>query len=358
MKAAVTTGEKRGIIVKDMPKPQVQPGTLLLKTKYCSICGSDLEYLDGHPGQYRDSRKLRTGGILGHEFSAEVVEVGEGVEGWSIGDRATIGGRQMPCGQCYWCRRGLYHLCLGKGVSPRAFLIDILDIAGKGIAYGGAMAEYFLRPPTGVQKVPDNVTDEEAALVEPLAVGVGSVALAGLKDSDSVVIIGAGKIGLGTMLCAKAAGVTPVIVIDIVKSRLDKALEMGADAALNANEVDVISEVVKLTEAGPDAVIICVRDARVFNQAVDMVRRAGTIVITGFILPMEVNPFFWIWKQLTIIGNLGQYGRGVLDSSMRLISQRGVNVKPLISAIMPLEEVQRAFDSMYSGENIVVLLKP
>ena len=110
MKAVVTTGEKRGIIVEDIPKPQVQPGTLLLKTKYCSICGSDLEYLDGCFEYFKSGvGKLHAGAILGHEFCAEVTEVGEGVKGWSIVDRATIGGVQQSCGQCYLCQRRLPH---------------------------------------------------------------------------------------------------------------------------------------------------------------------------------------------------------------------------------------------------------
>jgi len=282
MKAAVVKG-KRLIAYEEVPTPSVQPETLLLKTKCCSICGTDLEYLDSFFGF------PKAGAILGHEFCAEVAEVGEGVEGWSIGDRVTTGDGRLPCGQCYYCRRQLHHLCQGKDVSPRTFPFQ--DRRSYGGRRSGAMAEYFLRPPISVQKVPYNVSDEEAALVEPLRTGVSGVKITGLKPGDSAVVIGAGKIGLGTLLCAKAAGAAPVIVTDLVKSRLDKALEMGADAALNPNEVDVISEVVKLTEAGPDAVLICVRAGEVLNQAVDMVRRAGIIGLAGFVPKTEIDPF-------------------------------------------------------------------
>jgi len=355
MKAAVTTGRKREIVVEEVPTPSVRPGTLLLKTKYCSICGSDLEYLDGDFEYFKgEAGKLHAGAILGHEFCAEVAEVGEGVEGWSVGDRVTLGGLRRGCGQCYFCRRRLYHLCLGvAGIRATSYP----DVTPGG--YGGklveAMAEYFVRSPTSVQKVPDSVSDEEAALVEPLASGVSAATAAGLRPGDSAVIIGAGKIGLGALLCAKVAGASPVIVIDLVKSRLDKALEMGADAALNANEVDAISEVVKLTEAGPDAVLICARAGKVLNQAVDMVRRGGIIVLVGFVPPTEVNPGIWIWKNLRFIG---VEGFSPLSMPMNLIAHKQVNVKPLISEIIPLVEAQRAFDSMYSGRNIAVLLKP
>ncbi len=228
MKAVVTTGEKRGVVVEEVPTPSVWPGTLLLKTKYCSICGSDLEYLDGDFEYFKgEAGKLRAGAILGHEFCAEVAEIGEGVKGWSIGDRATLGGVRQGCGQCYFCQRRLPHLCLG--VTGLRAISDV-DLRPGGYADRfGAMAEYFIRPSTSVLKVPDSVSDEEAALVEPLSNGVSAVKAAELKLGDTAVIIGAGKIGLGALLCAKVAGASPVIVIDVIKSRLDKALEMGAD---------------------------------------------------------------------------------------------------------------------------------
>jgi len=354
MKAVVTTGEKRGLTIEEVPTPQVQPGTLLLKTKYCSICGSDLEYFDGS-FEFFKGGELHAGAIVGHEFCAEVVEIGEGIKGWSIGDRVAPGGTRRPCGQCYFCQHRLYQFC--SGGSQRALPYD--NVPGGYGSKNGAMAEYFIRPPNAVQKVSDSVSDEEAALVEPLATGVSGVAAAGLRSGESAVVFGAGKIGLGTMLCAKAAGAAPVIVVDVVKSRLDKALEMGADAALNAKEVDVVSEVVKLTEEGPDAIIVCVRDGKVLNQAIDMVRRGGIIVLIGFVPPTEINPGLWILKNLRFVGVLGQIiGISPMGTSMSLIAHKQVNVKPLISKIMPFEEAQSAIDSMYSGENIVVLLEP
>ncbi|MDD4877119.1 MAG: zinc-binding dehydrogenase [Dehalococcoidales bacterium] len=352
MKAVVTTGKKRGIVIKDIPKPQVRTGTLLLKTKCCSICGSDLEYVDGSFEWRGTAGELHAGAILGHEFCAEVTEIGEGVEGWSIGDRATLGGVRQGCGQCYYCRRRLFHLCMGG--RKRALFYNETTPGGYGSKFG-AMTEYFVRPPSSLQKVPDNVSDAEAALVEPLSNGVGAARAAELKPGDSAVIIGAGKIGLGAMLAAKVAGASPVIVVDMVKSRLDKALEMGADAVINAKEVDVISKVVNLTEEGPDAVIICVRDGEVLNQAIDIVRRGGIIVLVGNVPPTEVNPGLWYIKNLRFIGILGF---SPLSIPMNLIAHKQVNVMPMISEIVPIEEAQRAFDSMYSGENIVVLLKP
>lgn len=352
MKAAVTTGKRKEIVVKDIPKPEVQPGTLLMKTKYCSICGSDLEYLNGDFEWRGKCGELHADAILGHEFCAEVAEVGEGVRGWSVGDRATIGGGMQSCGHCYFCRRRLYHLCYG-GRPRQVFYNEHLPdgYGGK----NGAFCEYFLTRPGSLLKLPDSVSDEEGALVEPLNVGLSAVQAAELKTGDTVVVIGAGKIGIGAMLAAKASGVSPVIITDLVESRLAKALEMGADAAFNPNKVDVISEVVKLTEEGPDAVIIAVREGKVLNQAIDMVRRGGIISLVGAASPTEVDPRLWYMKHLRFVGTIAFTP---ITYSLNLIAHKQVNLKPMISAIMSLDEVQKAFDSMYSGENIVVLLKP
>jgi (R,R)-butanediol dehydrogenase/meso-butanediol dehydrogenase/diacetyl reductase len=351
MKAVVTTGVKRKVVIEDIPRPEVQPGTLLLKTKYCAICGTDLEYLDGTL-EYRKGGNLHAGAILGHEFSAEVVAIGEGVSGWQLGDRVTTSGMRQPCGECYYCRRRMSHLCLGRE-NARAIYTEVTP-GGYGNRFG-AMTEYFLRAPVGVLKLPESVSDEEGALIEPLNVGVGAVEAAEIRPGDSTVIIGAGKIGLGAMLCAKAAGASPLIMVDLNPNRLAKAKEMGADFVLNASEVDVVSEIVKLTEAGPDSVLICVRDGEVLNEAIDMVRRGGKLVIVGQVPPVKVTPGYWIVKQLRIEAVLG---KSPMITSLNLIAHKKVNIKPLISEILPLTEAQRGFDSIWSGKNLAVLLKP
>jgi len=330
---------------KEVPTPSIGPGMLLLKTKYCCICGSDLGYLDNKmPGN-----PVTAGAILGHEFLAEVAAVGEDVEGWSVGERAVPGFRK-PCGQCYWCRRGLHHLCIGAPTQR---------IPSKGISYAsiaGAMAEYFVRPPSSLLKVPDSISDEEAGVSQPLTVGTWMVHCSGLQWGDSAAVIGAGHIGLSTMACVRAVGAAPIIVTDMIKPRLDAALEMGADVVLNPNEVDVVSEITKLTEVGVDVAFISVREADVLQQAFDMVRIEGRIIICGTPAPEALDTGRWVGKRVRIEGCLNRGAK--MDATLRLLEYKRVNVKPLISEIMPLEDVQRAFDSMYSGKNIAVLLKP
>jgi len=364
VKACVATGEKRRIECKEVPTPTIEPGMLLLKTKYSPICGSDLEYLDGslalvaqgvtHPGAIMGhlaaaqlgldkamdmpARVITPGSVPGHEFVAEIAEVGEGVNGWAVGDRVVPGS-------------GLPGVPQPQRVVTRQF---------GGYETYRSFAEYMLTSPMAVQKVPDHISDEAAALVEPLGTGSGSVVASGLRPGQSGVIIGAGKIGLLAMMSAKVYGAAPVIVVDVVQSRLDKALELGADAVVNASKVDAVSEVVKLTGDGANAVIICVRDGAVLNQAVEMGSRGATIVLAGFVPPTEVNPMLWTVKQLRIVGVLGGPfgGPNVMVLSMHLISHQQIDPRPLISEIIPFDDCQRAVDSVYSGENIAVLFKP
>ena len=349
MKAAVTTGVKREIVVKEVPTPTVQPGKVLLKTLCCSICGTDLEYLDNSLA-YRPGGELKAGAIVGHEYCAEVVELGEGVQGWSLGDRATVSGVRPTCGECYFCRRRLPHLCHGKE-NERGIYTQATGYGGK----TGALAEYILRAPSAILKIPEHVSSEEAALVEPLNVSVGSVNVAEIEPGDSAIIIGAGKIGLGTLLVAKAAGASPLIVVDIHPNRLDIARKMGADIVLNAREDDVTEEAVKATRAGPDVVFICVRDGEVFNDSVDMVRRGGRIVVVGQIVPTQVNPGMWIPKKLTINGVFRQTP---MIRSLNLVANGLVDLTPMITEKIPLEEIQRGFDDMWSGKNIVSMMVP
>lgn len=343
MKACQATGQLREIECLEVPVPEVEPGYLLLKTRYTCICGSDLEYLDGslslimHGLTQRrpanDGRDepppmgIRPGAIPGHEFVAEVVAVGEGVSGWVVGDRAVpLTGNPLPPGR-----------------APE----------NPGYETYRCMAEYFRSSPYGVQKVPDHVSDEEAVFVEPLCTGNGAVAAAGVRPGQSVVVIGAGKIGLLAAMSAKVAGASPVISVDLVDSRLDKALEVGVDAVVNPGEVDLIAEVARLTDGGPNAILICVRDGKVLNQAAEMAKPGASIVLAGFVAPMEVNPMLWTVKRLKVIGILG----GSMLDAMYMIARKQIDPTPLISEVIAFDECQRAIDSVYSGENIAVLMR-
>ena len=351
MKAAVTTGKLREITLQEVPIPELRPGKILLKTAYCSVCGTDLEYLDNTLA-YRKGGALHAGAILGHEYSAVVAEVGEGVTGFEVGDRVTGSGLWDYCGECYFCRRGMVRMCLGKE-HERSVYTQVPE-GGYGNR-NGAMAEYMLRSPSQLMKLPDEVSGVEGSLMEPLMVATGSVQAAELTIGDTVVVIGTGKIGLGVIGVAKASGASRVIGVDVHAHRLQTALRMGADVVLNPQKIDLVSEVVRMTGAGPDVVIICVRDSQVLDTAVDMIRRGGKIVIVGQIPPTEVNPGMWLVKKLRIEAVLGGPPWII---PLNLVASGRVDLTPMISEVIPLAEAQRAFDDLWSGKNVVSMLKP
>lgn len=355
MKAVSIVGKGK-VRIEDIPKPAVAPGMLLIKVTYCSLCGSDIERVYGShwdtDGPWLASIR---GSILGHEWVGSVEEIGQGVEGWSVGDR-TVDGR-LFCGRCWYCVRGMSLLCMGGRV--RAHPYDNLQ-SGKTPAPEryGALTEYVVRAAAGRLKVPDHVSDEEAAMSEPLATGVTSVLNAEVRLADATVIIGCGHIGLSVLAAAKAAGAAPIIAIDKIDARLDAAREMGANITLNADKTDVIKKVVDITEAGPDVIFIAVSSQAtgILEQAFEMVRYHGRIMIVGNAAPATLNPGRWLTKEVRVEGTV-HMGEAMIPS-MKLIENGQVNLKPMVTEVIPLEEAQRAFDSLHNGTNIAVVLKP
>jgi len=354
---AVSVAGKGKVQIEEIPKPKVGPGMLLIKVIYCSLCGSDIERVYGAQwdtdGPYLNYIR---GSILGHEWVGRVEEVGEGVQGWNVGDR-TVDGR-LFCGRCWYCVRGMPFLCMGGRVRGHPY--DYVRSAGSTPSPEryGALTEYVVRPATGRLKVPDHVSDEEAAMSEPLATGVTSVLNAEVRLADTTVIIGCGHIGLSVLAAAKAAGAAPIIAIDKIDARLEIAREMGANITLNAGDTDVIEEVVDITEAGPDVIFLAVSSqaADIVEQAFEMVRYHGRIMIVGNPAPATLQPGRWLTKEVRIEGTV-HTGEAMIPS-MKLIENGQVNLKPMVTEVVPLEEAQRAFDSLHQGTNVAVVLKP
>jgi L-iditol 2-dehydrogenase len=351
---AVSVAGKGKVQIEEIPRPEVSPGALLLKVIYCSLCGSDIERVYGpHWDTNNPLLANLKGSILGHEWVGKVEEIGEGVEGWSVGDR-TVDGR-LYCGRCWYCVRGMSFLCMGGRVRGHPY-----DFAQPepGPPRWGALAEYVLRPAAGRLKVPQHVSDEEAAMSEPLATGITSVLNAEVRLAESTVVIGCGHIGLSVLAAAKAAGAAPLIAIDKIDARLEVARDMGANITLNATKVDVIEEVVNITGAGPDVIFLATSSQApgIVEQAFEMVRYHGRIMIVGQAAPATLLPGRWLIKEVRIEGTV-HMGEAMIPA-MKLIENGQVNLKPMITEIIPLVEAQRAFDSMHNGTNIAVLLKP
>ena len=337
---AVRWHGRRDLRLEDIPEPQVKPGFIKVKVKACGICGTDLnEYLNGPifiPTEKPHPLTGRTAPVtIGHEFAGEVVDIGEGVKGFEVGDRVAVF-PVIHCGECYFCRRGMENLCVNFGVT--------------GLSEDGGFAEYALVRPYQAYKIPESVSFEEAALVEPLSVGVRAVKKAGLLPGDSVVIIGAGPIGLSVLLVARASGAGKVIVVEPSRVRRKKALELGADIAIDPSgrsTEEVVEDIVGETELGADVSFECVGLNETFKTAVESIRKGGRAVILGvFKCLTSFNAKGLVVGEKSIVGSVSHsaddFCRGI-----SLIASGRVDVRPMITSRVGLEEIiERGFEEL------------
>lgn len=350
MKAALWY-KKGDIRLEDIPAPDPGPGQVKVKVKTCGICGSDLhEYRDGpfiipsrpHPLTNREGGPV----ILGHEFSGEVEKVGEGVTRFSPGDRVVVN-PLLYCGQCHYCKHSQHIMCTKLGTV--------------GFAADGAFAEYGVFEEYSLLKLPDSVTDEMGAFVEPLAVAIHAVKRSHMRIGATTAIIGAGPIGLLVMQACLAAGAGKVFVVEPMKARREMALETGAQAVIDPTETDAGKEVGRMTEGlRADLAFDCVGNQSSFDTAVKVTgRRAGICVVGLALKPIEV-PFIRLWgheKEIT-------FSSGYEDefpAAISYLADKRVKVEKLISACIELDDlVEKGIAPLIEepGKHIKVLVYP
>ncbi|KEH85970.1 butanediol dehydrogenase [Clostridium novyi A str. 4540] len=296
MKAALWYG-KNDVRVEEVQEPKVENGTVKIKVKWCGICGSDLhEYLNGPIFIPVEQPHPLSGNvapiILGHEFSGEIVEVGEGVKKFNIGDRVIVE-PIVACGKCPACKEGKYNLCTSLGFH---------GLCGS----GGGFAEYTVFPEEFVHKIPDNMTYEQAALAEPMTVALHSIRVANFKTGDTALVLGAGPIGLATIECLKAAGAKSVIVFQRKSIRQEYAKRAGADIVLDPNEVNVSEEVKKITGGlGVDTAFETTGAQVGFDVGIESLKFEGTMVITSiWEKEIKFNPNTLVFSEKKIVGTL------------------------------------------------------
>lgn len=292
---AVRYHAARDVRVEQVSEPDgLGAHELLVRPRYCGICGTDLhEYVAGPivtPVEPHPLTGAQNPQILGHEFAADVLEVGTSVTVARPGDRVAI----MPlifCGQCYFCLRGLNHLCTQMACVG-------LSWAWGGLGELAVVAEYQ------VAVLPDALSYEQGALIEPAAVAEYGVQRGGVRPGDSVLVAGAGPIGALAVLAAQAAGAGAVYVSEPNVVRAAAAEHIGATAIFNPTETSVPGELRERTRGiGVDVAIECAGNARALSDCVAATRRAGTVVQTGLhVGPAEVEPMIWSQNDLTIVG--------------------------------------------------------
>ena len=324
MKAALLE-EKEILRVGEVPEPDPGPGEAVVKVKYCGICGSDVHYF------YSDL--LPAGSIMGHEFCGTIERLGEGVKDRQVGDRVLIY-PFSPCGGCYWCRKGEEHLC------PQALKQCY------GIGLPGAYAEYVRVRSSSLIRIPDGMSDQEAALVEPLAVGLRAVRLSGVRPGDVVTILGAGPIGLVTLLWTRQAGPKAIYVSEMSHQRTATALRLGADRVFDPAQEDPKIEIHNLNKIGPDIVFECAGVASTLQHAADIIRAGGKIVLVGLSLePVQIEPFSWIGKEIALKASLG-YSVDEFALTVDLLRQKRVDVEPLVTDIVGLGDLPEVFHAL------------
>jgi L-iditol 2-dehydrogenase len=317
--------------------PKIKADEVLVKMEAVGVCGSDVHYYShGRIGDF----VVKFPFILGHECAGTIVETGSDVKGLKVGDRVALE-PGIPCGSCEFCLSGKYNLC------P-----DVKFYATP--PYDGCLMNYISHPAQFAFKLPDNVSSIEGALVEPLAIGINAALTGGVKLGDTVVIFGAGCIGLVSLLASKAYGATKVIVVDIIEKRLAVAKEMGA-ITLNAKECDVIEEIKKLTGGkGAQVVIDCAGTNTTITQTVHVAKSGGTIVWVGLacdsVNGLNIGPIST--KELTI-KSIFRY-KNLYPTTIEAIKDGKIDISKIVSDKYKFEDTPRAFaETLKNAQNIV-----
>lgn len=333
---------KKDVRYEDAPDPITGLGQLKVKINLAGICGTDLkEYIEGPVMIAADKAPI----TLGHEFVGEVVELGKDVTGFNIGDRVT-GLCDWYCGECPYCKGGMYNLCLKSAFT--------------GLSEEGCMAEYMVAPGNTFYKLPDSVSDDNGALVEPLSVAVHAVRLGKVQLGDRVAIVGDGTIGLSTLLAARAAGASEVYVVAKYKKRGEKARAMGASEVIYSTGGNPVKDIAALTEGlGVDVAIECVGRPETPQMTVDLVRRNGVVVVVGvFGQPSTFHFASLLFNQITVVGSpiYVNEARAVIA----LLADKRIDAHALITSKVPLKNaVAMGFDKLISNkeENLKILLQ-
>ncbi|QNU68588.1 NAD(P)-dependent alcohol dehydrogenase [Ruminiclostridium herbifermentans] len=336
-RAAYMTGLRK-MEIRDIEMPKLKEKDVLVKLEYVGICGSDVHYLEhGKIGDFVVDGDF----ILGHECAGTIVELGSGVKSLKVGDKVALE-PGITCGQCEFCKSGRYNLC------PH---VEFLATP----PYHGSMMKYIAFPENMCFKLPDNITTKEGALVEPLSVGMHAAMQGGVKLGDSVVILGAGTIGLVTLLACKAFGATDITVVDVIPKRLEYARKLGATTVINAAEADVFAEVEKLTnKTGVDIVIETAGTARTISQTPYLIKNGGTIVLVGM-APQDIIEFNFakIMAKEAQIKSVFRY-RNIYPIAIKALAQGIIDIKGIVTHEFDFEESAKAFDFVINNKQDVV----
>ena len=342
MKALVLTSYNN-FEYKDVPDPQIGSQDVLIKVKACGICGSDVHGMDGSTGRRQPPI------IMGHEAAGIIEKVGKQVENWKIGDRVTFDST-IYCGKCSFCREGRINLCDNRrvaGVSCADYRQD------------GAFAEYIAVPQHILYRLPDGVPFENAAMVEALSIAFHAVERTVVSLNDTAVVLGAGMIGLLVIQSLRLAGCGRIIAVDIDQNKLDIALRLGANVALNSKD-DVKGAILNLTSGrGADVAVEVVGITPTIQLGISCLKKGGILTLVGNVSPMVELPLqIVVTREITINGSCASCGE--YPACLDMIAEGKVDVNSLTSAVAPLSQGGQWFKRLYNKETglMKVILVP
>lgn len=328
----------------DMPEPDIGPEEVLIEVRACGICGSDVHGLDGSTGRRRPPV------VMGHEASGVIARVGSAVRDWTPGERVTFDST-VWCGLCPACRTGRINLCGNRRV---------LGVSCDEYRQHGAFAEYVAVPQHVLYRLPEGLSFEHAAMVEPVSVAVHAVGRTPVVLGNTALVIGTGMIGLLVVQALRAAGCGRIIAADVNAQRLELAGRLGADELLRSDQVSVPDEVLRLTGGrGADLALEVVGVGATVQAAVMSLARGAHLTLVGNVSPaveLPLQPV--VTRELTLYGTCASCGE--YPACLDLIARGTICVDPLLSAVAPLTDGAAWFDRLYRGEPglMKVVLKP
>jgi 2-desacetyl-2-hydroxyethyl bacteriochlorophyllide A dehydrogenase len=335
---AIAIAEDRSLEPVDLEERALEPGEARVQVAFCGICGSDLHM--------RPSPALAPGTVMGHEFSGTIGELGANVSGFSVGDRVAV----YPfasCGQCPNCRRGDDHVCqqaattgLGLGANPGGYAESVV------------VREAMLVP------IPDELSLEDGALVEPLAVGLHGLNVGEARAGDRCVVIGAGPIGVMTAFALRARDIEDVLIVERNERRQERMRSFGFDAI---GLEDVHLKVMDAFDGDlPDRIFECAGNPAAPQLAVELVRSRGVIVLLGVLEePVEISQLVLLIKEGQIRASFA-YRREEFIEAVELLAAGKLPTDRLITGTAPLEQAQRMFELLEDPdtEQVKILLSP
>ncbi|HEY1464878.1 MAG TPA: galactitol-1-phosphate 5-dehydrogenase [Terriglobales bacterium] len=341
---ALLLSSYRHLELAELPVPALAPDEVLVRIAACGICGSDVHGYDGSSG-----RRIPPI-VMGHEAAGTISAIGSAITGFDVGDRVTFDST-IFCGKCAYCLRGQTNLCDHR---------QVFGVSCGDYRRNGAFAEYLVVPQRILYHLPENLSFQEAAMLEAVSVALHAVSLSAIRPGDSALVMGAGMIGLLALQALRAAGCAAVYVTDLDPIRLKLAQQLGATATLPAAKEALIPAILERTQgSGVDVVVEAVGQGATVASAVGCTRKGGTVTLVGNIaaeVPVPLQKI--VTRQIRLQGSCAIAGE--YPQAIEFLANGKITVKSMISAVVPLEEGQQWFDRLYARDSALmkVLLTP